>query len=70
MLGLVYRVFVPAADATTQAQIRAIVGDAFRVNLNGQTMMQVGAYADQATAEAKAAEMVAQGFEARIEHNP
>ncbi|NJL50039.1 MAG: hypothetical protein HC929_24905 [Leptolyngbyaceae cyanobacterium SM2_5_2] len=70
MLGLVYRVFVPAADTATQAQVRAIVGDAFRVNLNGQTMMQVGAYADQATAEAKAAEMVAQGFEARVERNP
>lgn len=70
LLGLVYTVVVPAADAATQAQVRAAVVDAFRVNLNGQSMMQVGAYADQATAEAKANELIAQGFAARVEHRP
>ncbi len=70
LLGLVYTVVVPAADAATQAQVRAVVADAFRVNLGGQPMMQVGAYADQPTAEAKANELIAQGFEARVEYRP
>ncbi|MFH7241991.1 MAG: DUF1565 domain-containing protein [Spirulina sp.] len=70
LLGLVYKVVVPAADSTSQAQVRAAVADAFRVNLGGQTMMQVGAYADEATAEARANELIAQGFEARVEYRP
>lgn len=70
LLGLVYTVVVPAADAATQAQVRAVVADAFRVNLGGQPMMQVGAYADQATAEAKANELIAQGYAARVEYRP
>lgn len=70
LLGLVYKVVVPAADSATQAQVRAFVADAFRVNLGGQTMMQVGAYADEATAEARANELIAQGFEARVEYRP
>lgn len=70
LLGLVYTVVVPAADATTQAQVRAVVADAFRINLNGQTMMQVGAYADEATATAKANELLAQGLNARVEYRP
>lgn len=70
LLGLAYKVVVPAADAATQAQVRAAVADAFRVNLGGQAMMQVGAYADQATAEARANELMAQGFAARVEYRP
>lgn len=70
MLGLVYKVLVPAAEANTQARVRAIVADAFRVNVNGQPMMQAGAYADQATAEARAAELLAQGLDARVEYRP
>ncbi len=70
LLGLVYKVVVPAADSDTQAQVRTLVADAFRVNLDGQTMMQVGAYADEATAEARANELIAQGFEARVEYRP
>lgn len=70
MLGLVYKVFVPAVDANTQARVRAIVSDAFRVNVNGQPMMQAGAYADQAAAEARAAELIAQGIAARVEYRP
>lgn len=70
LLGLVYTVVVPAADVTTQAQVRAMVADAFRIHLNGQTMMQVGAYADEATATAKANELLAQGLDARVEYRP
>jgi parallel beta-helix repeat protein len=70
ILGLVYKVFVPAADSSTQAQVRAVVPDAFRVNLNGQAMMQVGAYADRELAEARASELSGQGFSAQVEHRP
>ncbi|MEB3288575.1 MAG: DUF1565 domain-containing protein [Leptolyngbya sp.] len=70
LLGLVYTVVVPAADAATQAQVRSAVADAFRVNWDGQTMMQVGAYADQATAEAQANDLIDLGFAARVEYRP
>ena len=44
MLGLVYRVVVAVADSSSRAEIRALVPDAFRVEVEGQMMMQVGAY--------------------------
>ncbi|HIK44721.1 MAG TPA: hypothetical protein IGR64_07495, partial [Leptolyngbyaceae cyanobacterium M65_K2018_010] len=69
-LGLVYRVFVPAADGATQARVRTLVPDAFRVTVNGQRMMQVGAYADQASADAQAAALREEGFEVQVEYTP
>ncbi len=70
LLGLAYTVVIPAADTATQNRVRAVVADAFRVSLGGQTLMQVGAYADQATANARANELIDQGFAARVEYRP
>lgn len=69
-MGLAYTVVIPAADTATQNRVRAVVADAFRVSLGGQTLMQVGAYADQATADARANELIDQGFAARVEYRP
>ncbi|HEY9737150.1 MAG TPA: DUF1565 domain-containing protein, partial [Trichocoleus sp.] len=49
-LGLHYKVLVPAVDGATQDRVRAVVPDAFRVRVNGEVMMQAGAFPDQATA--------------------
>lgn len=70
MLGLVYRVLVSATDTKTQNQLRDVVPDAFRISFDNQVMMQAGAYADRATAEAMATELMQQGFEARIAYIP
>lgn len=69
-LGLHYRLLVPASDTDTQNQIRQLVADAFRVRVDNEVMMQVGAYADQATATAKAQELMDQGLEVQIESVP
>ncbi|MBD0268740.1 MAG: DUF1565 domain-containing protein [Cyanobacteria bacterium Co-bin8] len=69
-LGLNYKVFVPAADEAAQSQVRAIVPDAFRVRMNGQLMMQAGAFTDQATADAIANTLIQQGLDARVQHMP
>jgi cell division septation protein DedD len=63
MLGLSYRVMVPAATEAVQAQVRSIVPDAFRRQHNGQTMMQVGAYRDRAEANAMMQLLSDQGYE-------
>lgn len=44
-LGLSYRVVVSAPDEQSQESVRSLVPDAFRTWFNGQTVMQVGAYA-------------------------
>ncbi len=46
-LGLRYRVIVEATSASQQARVRRIVSDAFRTQINGRMVMQVGAFATQ-----------------------
>ncbi|MBD0335646.1 MAG: DUF1565 domain-containing protein [Cyanobacteria bacterium Co-bin13] len=69
-LGLNYKVFVPAADEAAQSRVRAVVPDAFRVRVNGQMVMQAGAFGDQATADAIANTLIQQGLDARVQHVP
>ena len=66
-LGLYYRVLVEAPDSATQNQVRSLVSDAFRVRVQGRTMMQTGAYEDESTANAMAEMLSAQGLEVRVE---
>ena len=66
-LGLYYRVLVQAEDEATQAQVRAQVPDAFRIHFDGQIVMQVGAYADQAAADELADRLIQNGLEASVE---
>ncbi|MCT7987007.1 DUF1565 domain-containing protein [Laspinema olomoucense] len=46
-LGLRYRVIVNATSSSEQARVRRIVSDAFRTQINGRMVMQVGAFATQ-----------------------
>lgn len=69
-LGLRYRVLVEAPNAESQRALRAIVTDAFRVRVDGRTMMQAGAYPDRETADAQVVALRSQGFEARIADIP
>lgn len=50
-LGLNYRVVVGAPDEAAQQRVKSVVPDAFRTWINGQSVMQVGAYADMANAQ-------------------
>ena len=70
MLGLYYRIVVPASDRDTQTDIKAIVPDAFRVEVDNQTMMQVGAYPSEAEAETMVEALHQEGLEARIIYSP
>ncbi len=66
-LGLRYRVVVEAVSAGEQAQVRAIVPDAFTVSLRGRTLMQAGAFGDQAKANELLQTLSSQGLKASIE---
>lgn len=46
-LGLRYRVIVNATSSSDQARVRRVVSDAFRTQINGRMVMQVGAFATQ-----------------------
>jgi cell division protein FtsN len=70
LLGLVYKVFVPASDSTIYDQVRVVAPDAFRVQVDGQAMIQAGAYPDRETAEATAAELTQAGLAAQVEYVP
>lgn len=50
-LGLNYRVVVGAPDEASQQRVKSVVPDAFRTWINGQSVMQVGAYADMENAQ-------------------
>lgn len=69
-LGLTYRVFVDPRSNDDRDRIRQIVPDAFRTQLDGRPLMQVGAYADEATAQARQQLLRDHGFEARVEYLP
>jgi len=49
--GFKYRVVVPATNPIQQNQVRTIVPDAFRTQLNGQVVMQAGLFRDRQTAD-------------------
>ncbi|NJN03353.1 MAG: DUF1565 domain-containing protein [Leptolyngbyaceae cyanobacterium RM1_1_2] len=66
-LGLYYRVIVEAADEATQTQVRSLVPDAFRIRYRDQTMMQAGAFEDQATADDVVQRLTASGLRAWVE---
>ncbi|TVP70477.1 MAG: DUF1565 domain-containing protein [Leptolyngbya sp. LCM1.Bin17] len=70
LLGLHYKVLVPASDQAVQDQVRALVSDAFRVRMNGQWMMQAGAYPDSDTAAATADRLRAEGLPAMVDYVP
>ena len=66
-LGLRYRVVVEAVSEGEQAQVKAIVPDAFTVSLRGRTLMQAGAFGDQAKANELLQTLASQGLKASIE---
>ena len=66
-LGLRYRVVVEAVSAGEQTQVRTIVPDAFTVSLRGRTVMQAGAFGDQAKANELLQTLSSQGLKASIE---
>ena len=66
-LGLRYRVVVEAVSEGEQAQVRAIVPDAFTVSLRGRTLIQAGAFGDQAKANELLQTLASQGLKASIE---
>ena len=70
MLGLVYRVVVPGTDPETQNTVRALVPDAFRVEVENQMMMQVGAYSTEAEAGAIAEALGEKGLEPEVIYIP
>ncbi len=69
-LGLTYRVFVEPQTDADRDRVRQIVPDAFRTQLDGQPLMQVGAYADEATAQERQQLLLEHGIDARVEYLP
>lgn len=49
--GVNYRVIVPATSSDIPARVRAVVPDAFRTTINGQLVMQAGAFRERVEAE-------------------
>jgi parallel beta-helix repeat protein len=70
ILGLYYRVFVDANDEASQAQLEALIPDAFHVRVNGQPMMQAGAFDTLAEAQATADRLNQAGLRARVDYIP
>lgn len=70
MLGLVYRVVVAASDSSRQAEVRALVPDAFRVEVDDQMMMQVGAYPTEVEAIAILETLQQAGLEGQVLYVP
>ncbi|MBD2089130.1 DUF1565 domain-containing protein [Microcoleus sp. FACHB-1515] len=66
-MGLRYRVVVEASSDRDQAALRSIVPGAFRVSMNGRTVMQTGAYSDRANADEAAQQLSNQGFRASVQ---
>ncbi|NJR49382.1 MAG: DUF1565 domain-containing protein [Leptolyngbyaceae cyanobacterium CSU_1_3] len=66
-LALRYRVVVVAEDEGQQAQVKAIVPDAFLVSLRGRTLLQAGAFGDRSKADELLQSLLNQGLKATIE---
>jgi parallel beta-helix repeat protein len=70
ILGLNYRVLVEASSAEEQNRVRELVPDAFRTQRNGRSLMQAGAYDNEATAQERMQLLLDNGLEARVEYTP
>jgi parallel beta-helix repeat protein len=70
ILGLNYRVLVDASSAQEQQRLRDLVPDAFRTQRDGRSMMQAGAYDNEATAQERMQLLLENGLDARVEYTP
>jgi len=62
-----YRVVVPVSSTNAVAQVRQIVPSSFASRLNGDLVVQIGAYSDRSVAEVQVSRLAKQGLSARIE---
>ncbi|MCY7333656.1 MAG: DUF1565 domain-containing protein [Pseudanabaena sp. CAN_BIN31] len=62
-----YRVVVPVSSTNAVAQVRQIVPNSFASRLNGDLVVQTGAYSDRSVAEVQVSRLAQQGLSARIE---
>jgi parallel beta-helix repeat protein len=62
-----YRVVVPVSSTNAVAQVRQIVPSSFASRLNGDLVVQIGAYSDRSVAEVQVSRLAQQGLSARIE---
>ncbi len=62
-----YRVVVPVSSSNAVAQVRQIVPSSFASRLNGDLVVQIGAYSDRSVAEVQVSRLAKQGLSARIE---
>jgi parallel beta-helix repeat protein len=62
-----YRVVVPVSSTNAVAQVRQIVPSSFASRLNGDLVVQTGAYSDRSVAEVQVSRLAQQGLSARIE---
>ncbi len=67
MANLRYRVVVVAASEAEEAQLRALVPDAFRTVVNRRTVLQAGAFSDRAKAEELTQQLLQRGIRATVE---
>jgi hypothetical protein len=49
--NLQYRVVVAASDSQTESLVRSVVPDAFSTSINGQPMLQIGAFSTRENAQ-------------------
>ncbi|PZV15316.1 MAG: hypothetical protein DCF20_11090 [Pseudanabaena sp.] len=61
-----YRVIVPVTSITVTQRVKTVVPDAFRLSRSGRTVMQVGAYSDNATAGQLVQKLAQSGLKAEI----
>ncbi|PZU99926.1 MAG: hypothetical protein DCE90_01145 [Pseudanabaena sp.] len=62
-----YRVVVPVSSPQTVAQVRQIVPNSFASRLNGNLVVQIGAYSDRRVAEGQVMRLSQKGLSAKIE---
>jgi parallel beta-helix repeat protein len=61
-----YRVVVPVTSTAITQRVKTIVPDAFRLSRSGRTVMQVGAYSENATANQLVQKLAQSGLKAEI----
>ncbi|MEM8605086.1 MAG: hypothetical protein AAGF24_14785, partial [Cyanobacteria bacterium P01_H01_bin.121] len=64
--GLRYRVIVEATNPQQQSRLKAIVPSAFRTRVNGQVVMQAGAFRDLTEAQQLQQQLLSQGLPAEL----
>ncbi|OIP72605.1 MAG: hypothetical protein AUK48_11030 [Oscillatoriales cyanobacterium CG2_30_44_21] len=62
-----YRVVVPVSSPNAVAQVRQIVPNSFASRLNGNLVVQIGAYSDRRIAEGQVIRLSQKGLSAKIE---